>query len=102
VSGINFQACSFNHAPAPSGKNATWAQRAPSARAGIPGYFHQCAQTFSAAGAKSAMFSGDFETCGGLKNRRLARRKSAIRQVLISRTLRTRGEVAERLKAAVC
>lgn len=27
-------------------KNADLAQRAPSARAGIPDYFHECAQTF--------------------------------------------------------
>ena len=24
ATGINFQACSFNHAPTPSGKNAIW------------------------------------------------------------------------------
>jgi len=39
---------------------------------------------------------------GGLKNRCRCGRKSAIRQVLISRTLSVYGEVAERLKAAVC
>jgi hypothetical protein len=48
------------------------------------------------------MFSGIFEKCGGLKNRRLAERKTRIDQVLISRTLSVCGEVAERLKAAVC
>jgi hypothetical protein len=78
------------------------AQRAPSARAGIPGYFHECAQTFSDARAKSAMFSGDFETCNGSKYRRLRQCKISIREVLISVTLSVRGEVAERLKAAVC
>jgi hypothetical protein len=78
------------------------AQRAPSARAGIPDYFHECAQTFLAARAKSAMFSGDFETCDGSKNRRLAQCKISIREVLISVRLSIRGEVAERLKAAVC
>ena len=39
---------------------------------------------------------------GGLKNRCRFERKSWIRQVLISRTLSVCGEVAERLKAAVC
>jgi hypothetical protein len=39
---------------------------------------------------------------GGLKNRRLAECKMLIGQVLISRTLTDCGEVAERLKAAVC
>ena len=38
----------------------------------------------------------------GVKNRRLHSRKSPITQVLISRTLSVCGEVAERLKAAVC
>ena len=40
--------------------------------------------------------------CGGFKNRRLAECKISIAQVLISRTLSVCGEVAERLKAAVC
>ena len=39
---------------------------------------------------------------GGLKNRCRFERKSWIPQVLISRTLNVCGEVAERLKAAVC
>jgi hypothetical protein len=33
--------------------------------AGIPDYFHECAQTFSAARAESAIFAGDFETRDG-------------------------------------
>jgi hypothetical protein len=37
-----------------------------------------------------------------LKTRRLGQCKMWIRQVLISRTLTDRGEVAERPKAAVC
>ena len=45
---------------------------------------------------------GSFETCGGLKNRRLRQCKILICEVLISVTLSVRGEVAERLKAAVC
>jgi hypothetical protein len=49
-----------------------------------------------------ASFSPEFGQGGGLKNRRLGERKSWIMQVLISRTLSVCGEVAERLKAAVC
>ena len=78
------------------------AQRAPSARAGIPDSFHECAQTFSAARAESAMFAGDFETCDGSKNRRLQQCKISIGEVLISVTLSWHGEVAEWPKAAVC
>jgi hypothetical protein len=48
------------------------------------------------------MFSGDFETCDGSKNRRLDECKISIDEVLISVTLSLCGEVAERLKAAVC
>jgi hypothetical protein len=48
------------------------------------------------------MFSGDFETCDGSKNRRLRQCKISTREVLISRTLSVHGEVAERPKAAVC
>jgi hypothetical protein len=88
--------------PAAFSKNADLAQHAPSARAGIPDYFHECAQTFSAARAESAMFAGDFETCDGSKNRRLRQCKISIREVLISVRLNVRGEVVGRLKAAVC
>jgi hypothetical protein len=49
-----------------------------------------------------ANFSPKFDEGGGLKNRCGSERKSWIRQVLISRTLSVCGEVAERLKAAVC
>jgi len=52
--------------------------------------------------AKPADFSVDFDESGGLKNRYMRERKSWIWQVLISRTLSVGGEVAERLKAAVC
>jgi hypothetical protein len=51
---------------------------------------------------KIASFPPEFGKHGGLKNRRLPERKSPITQVLISRTLAAYGEVAERLKAAVC
>jgi hypothetical protein len=93
---------SFNHALVPSNKNATWAQRAPSARLGLADIVRECAQTISALPAKSAMLSGDFETCDGSKNRRLRQCKISISEVLISVTLSLRGEVAERLKVAVC
>jgi hypothetical protein len=48
------------------------------------------------------LFAALFAPGDGLKNRRLAQRKTAITQVLVSRILSVRGEVAERLKAAVC
>jgi len=64
--------------------------------------FRECAQSPWVLIVKSSDFPGEFDEGGGLKNRRLARRKSASRQVLISRTLSVCGEVAERLKAAVC
>jgi hypothetical protein len=52
--------------------------------------------------ARSGDFLGELDASNGLKDRRLHERKSWIRQVLISRTLSVCGEVAERLKAAVC
>ena len=51
---------------------------------------------------KSDDFPVEFDKGDGLKNRRLAVCKMSIGQVLISRTLGACGEVAERLKAAVC
>ena len=51
---------------------------------------------------KSCDFPVEFDEGGGLKNRCRFQGKSWIRQVLISRTLSVCGEVAERLKAAVC
>jgi hypothetical protein len=50
----------------------------------------------------AAIFWANSDESGGSKNRRLGQRKMWIRQVLISRTLSACGEVAERLKAAVC
>jgi hypothetical protein len=44
----------------------------------------------------------DFGEGGGLKNRRLRQCKISTREVLLSVTLTVCGEVAERLKAAVC
>ena len=60
------------------------------------------AQRSYAAIAKWRGFSAESCEGGGLKTRHMYERKSRIRQVLISRTLSVYGEVAERLKAAVC
>ena len=62
----------------------------------------ECAQITGREIAKSRDFPVEFDEGGGLKIRRLARRKCESKQVLISRTLSVCGEVAERLKAAVC
>jgi len=52
--------------------------------------------------AVDIVISAEFDDSNGLKNRCRFERKSWILQVLISRTLSVCGEVAERLKAAVC
>jgi hypothetical protein len=62
----------------------------------------ECAQSSRVLLARSGDFPGEFDDSDGLKNRRLHERKTWIRQILISRTLSVCGEVAERLKAAVC
>ena len=64
--------------------------------------FHQCAQSPKSVIVKSGDFPVEFAAGDGSKNRRLAAWKMLIGQVLISRTLSVCGEVAERLKAAVC
>jgi hypothetical protein len=51
---------------------------------------------------RSSDFPGEFRDGDGLKNRRLRQCKISIRQVLIQLHLAIAGEVAERLKAAVC
>jgi hypothetical protein len=51
---------------------------------------------------KSGGLSVEFDKDDGSKNRRLGACKMSIGEVLISRTLSVCGEVAERLKAAVC
>jgi hypothetical protein len=51
---------------------------------------------------KNAQLSAESVEGGGQKNRYRVERKSRIAQVLTSRTLSVCGEVAERLKAAVC
>jgi len=62
----------------------------------------ECAQSPCVLIVKSGGLSVEFDEGDGLKSRCRFRRKSWIRQVLISRTLSVCGEVAERLKAAVC
>jgi hypothetical protein len=64
--------------------------------------FRECAQSPWVLIVKSGDFSAEFDEGGGVKNRCGSARKSQIRHVLISRTLNVCGEVAERLKAAVC
>jgi len=64
--------------------------------------FRECAQSPWVLIVKSGGLSVEFDEGDGLKNRCRSDRKSWIRQVLISRTLSVYGEVAERLKAAVC
>ena len=78
------------------------AQRAPPARLGFVVVSRECAQTPFALAAKTARFSAEFAGGDGLENRRLRQCKISIAEVLISRTLSVRGEMAERLKAAVC
>jgi hypothetical protein len=63
---------------------------------------HECAQSSWSVIAKSGDFPVDFDDGGGLKNRRLHAKENAFAQVPVSRTLTRIGEVAERLKAAVC
>jgi hypothetical protein len=64
--------------------------------------FRECAQGAWVLIVKTGDLAVEFDQGGGSKNRCRLRRKSSIRQVLISRTLSVCGEVAERLKAAVC
>ena len=65
-------------------------------------YLRECAQSLRFVIAKTGHFPVDVEEGDGLKNRRLRERKSSIGHVPILRTLSLCGEVAERLKAAVC
>jgi hypothetical protein len=64
--------------------------------------FRECAQSPWVLIVKSGDFPVELDEGAGLKNRYRSDGKSWIRQVLISRTLSVCGEVAERLKAAVC
>lgn len=78
------------------------ARRAPSARPDTQCVFRDCAKIRGSRMVKSGDFRAEFDEGGGLKNRCRFERKSWILQVLISRILSVCGEVAERLKAAVC
>ena len=51
---------------------------------------------------KSGDFWVEFDEGGGLKSRCLERKKTGFGQLFASRILNVCGEVAERLKAAVC
>ena len=64
--------------------------------------FRECAQSPWVLIVKSGDFPVEFDEGDGLENRRLRQCKISISEVLISVTLSLRGEVAERLKAAVC
>jgi len=78
------------------------ADGAPARRQGFVDAFRECAQTSFGRIAKTHCFSAESFEGDGLKSRRLAPYKISIREVLISVRLNLRGEVAERLKAAVC
>ena len=78
------------------------AEHALSARPGFVDVSRECAQTLLALITKMLGLWDEFVEGDGLKNRRLRQCKMRIRQVLISRILSACGEVAERLKAAVC
>jgi hypothetical protein len=78
------------------------AQRAPSGHAGFADGFDDCAQTPPAITAKWAHLSWGFGKGDGLENRRLRQCRISNCEVLISFRLSACGEVAERLKAAVC
>ena len=77
-------------------------QRRTTRAIGARRILHTCLRVCPESLQEIANFSPEFGECDGLKNRRLAARKRSIGQVLISRTLSVCGEVAERLKAAVC
>ena len=83
--------------------NRNDAQHAASARTGFSTPSSQVCPEFVALVIEDQEgFPSKSAEGGGLKNRRLAECKMSIGQVLISRTLSVCGEVAERLKAAVC
>jgi hypothetical protein len=78
------------------------AQRAPSACLHLSTLLASEPKVRGSLIVESGDFPVEFAEGDGLKNRCGFERKSWIRQVLISRTLTVCGEVAERLKAAVC
>jgi hypothetical protein len=82
--------------------NRNDAQPTPSLCAGFSVPLSECAESSWVVIAKSGDFPGELDGSGGLKNRYRLERKSWIPKMLTSRTLSVCGEVAERLKAAVC
>ena len=78
------------------------AQRAPTRRQVLSTPFASVPKLHSLASRRRLVFRPNRFEGDGLKNRRLAPCKISIREVLISVRLNLRGEVAERLKAAVC
>ena len=81
-------------------------QMAAGSRSLPPGFVaarsHQLPKLHSLASRRRLVFSAESFEGDGLNKRRLALGKISIGEVLISRTLSVYGEVAERLKAAVC
>jgi len=61
-----------------------------------------CPELMSLFKPKSADFPAESGDRDGLENRRLAHKNLRLGQVVACRILTVRGEVAERLKAAVC
>ena len=61
-----------------------------------------CAQDYPTPTTRNGRNRWGFGGCAALKSRGLDMRKMPNRQTLLSVTLTIRGEVAERLKAAVC
>ena len=64
--------------------------------------FRECAQSPWASHREIKQFPVEFDEGGGLKHRCMEREKTRFGQLLASRILTVCGEVAERLKAAVC
>ena len=79
------------------------AQRAPSAAPRILNASSRVCPEFVGLSLRNqTIFRSKIDEGGGLENRRLGNGKMPIRQVPIPRILSVYGEVAERLKAAVC
>jgi hypothetical protein len=83
-------------------RNHNDAQHAPAASFRLSCIFASVPRLHGSVVARLGDFPVGFDEGGGLKNRCTFERKSWSPQVLISRTLSVCGEVAERLKAAVC
>ena len=62
----------------------------------------ECAPSLWLVIVRAGDFPVEFDDSGGLKNRSRQFKKNAIGQVFARRILTVCGEVAERLKAAVC